>query len=694
MPRYKVKASDGKVLTVEAPDEQALDEAMHDYETGQHTVMGSSPEAPATPGFAARAGEAVLNAIPGRPSYEAFKGNAPWEQKASAVSGDVANAAALVAAGAGAGVRGVAKMAGAGAGLNLANNYLQGLNKGAGELGGKFSQAYSKLFGYPFQNRETPSVLQNFLAQIPQAVGETAGELAPSAALLALGGKLPGALESRAARAAGPAAEAQVARGAAQELAGRGYPVTESHAVPGDVRLKEALANPALSAEREAYLAKLGGAQAADLEKTLQPARVTEGPAASASLGANFQDTAAKALKERGASYGRMMDTVGEQQPGAHAGKALNQRILADLQSKGVDVKALKSKALLGNLTEYDLKGVQPGLSAADVQAAIRFGDLASQRAPMPADLAPLASNFAKAEGLFEKGANPGALKERANRMAVEEARKAIAAKDPSLVADFDKQRANYAQGANLADERSRYMPRMDAEGQPIRSEMTSPEQVFRKDVIGRGAQGVREWKSFLQNNGQDPAILEQMAVDHLDELAGGRSGKITAQSLKSAWQQLAGGKNAELGSELFSPATRAKVESLIQRMELSEKPLQVMGTQVRGGSQTQPLGAISEMGRKFGGSATGALMGALSGGPMGAGAGAVVGDLAQRVSSAFKEGKQRSFMANAPKAVGPEASVLKRAAAQRQVAALLRSLSGGLPPGLVPAQAALSTTR
>ncbi len=666
----------------------------------------AQPAQPEERGLGERAGQAVLNAIPGRGTYEAFSGGRPWEEKASAIGGDVANAAMLGAAGLGAGLGGIAKVAGAGAGLNLANDYLQDVNRKSGEVGGKLADM---LAGSP--KKDTPSVLRNFLAQVPQAIGETAGEFAPSAALLALGGKLPGAMRGRAAAMGAGNAEAAAARTAAQELAAKGYPATESHAVPGDVRLKQALANPALSAERDAYMAKLSQAQRADLESTLQPARLQEGPQATATLGGRFQKAASGALKERDTTYGRMMDLVSQAEKGVgevtgigqrtHAGELFNRRMEADLKRRGVDLNkivdpannlTLRDKALLpgSKLTQYD---VPPGMNAADVQATIKFGDVAKQQAPRPADLAPLASNFAKTEGLFQSGGSPSALQQRANRTAVTVSRETIAKADkasgnayPARLPVWERERANWAQGADLAGEQGKYQPRIDALGNEIRSEMTSPELVFRNDVITGGAQRVRQWKDFLGKNGQDPAILEHMALDHLDEMAGGASGNVTAASLKSAWQKLAGGKNAELGAELFSPQTAAKVEQVIQRMEQAERPLTVMGTPSRGGSPTSPLQRIGKLGREFGPSAVGLGVGGALGGPGGAALGAVAGEGLKRVGT----GMQRSFMERPPSSAMPGA---RRAAALQKMAGLIEALKSG-QRGVLPAQAALAAGR
>lgn len=706
MPRYKVQASDGKTLTIEAPDEHALDEAMSDYEAQSAPPPAAEPQAPS---LGQRAGEAVLSTIPGRGTYEAFKGGASGPQKASAISADIAQAALLVPQGLAGGVRGLARGAGAGAAFNLANDYLQGVNKSAGEAGGKIGDTLGKVTGYPFQERETPSVLRNFLAQIPQAVGETAGELAPSAAALFLAGKAPGMLGRGAAAAEGRAAAAAPGREAAQELTKRGYPATESHAIPGDVRLKQALTNPALSAEREAYMAKMGDAQRADLEGTLKPSRLEYGPEATAALGDRFQKSAANATKERSTAYGKMMDLVNQAEQGApevtgvgqrtHAGELFARRTEKDLARRGVNVEAIRQKALDGKLTQYD---VPPSMNAADVQATIKFADVAKKQAPRPADLAPLASNFAKSEGLFEKGGNPSALKQRANRTAVTVAQEVIKKADkasgpayPSRLPEWKKQRANWAQGAGLAEEQGKFKPRMDAEGQPIRSEMTSPEQVFTRDVISGGAQRVKQWKDYLGSNGQDPAIVERMAMDHLDTLAGGASGKVTAQSLKQAWQKLAGGKNVELGRELFSPETQAKVQQLISRMEQAEAPLAVMGTQVRNPSATSALQRLGQMGKNFGSGAVGMGAGAVVGGPGGAALGGLAGHALQKGVESVQAGRQAAFMARPPALAGPEMAAVRRAQAQQRVAALMESLKASMGGGKsLAAQAALSASR
>lgn len=187
MPRYKVKAFDGKTLTIEAPDEAALDEAMSDYES---QTKSSEPSADAqAPSPVAqepsRLKSALAGAIPGGQTYLASQNpDASFADKLGAASGDLMNAALMVGSG---GTAGLLKQAALGAGAGALAPELTKLSQYGSEKGGNLAKytPIGALAGLiPANTRSMPlQILRNS----PEMAGQIVGSALPQALLAFLG---------------------------------------------------------------------------------------------------------------------------------------------------------------------------------------------------------------------------------------------------------------------------------------------------------------------------------------------------------------------------------------------------------------------------------------------------------------------------------------------------------------------------
>lgn len=216
MPRYKVKAFDGKTLTIDAEDEAALDEAMQEYEGQSATQQAQAP------------------AMPERPVDEGFK-TAENVAKGAALIGGVGAPIAAIAGGA-ASLPILGGLAGA-AGAGLAANYAMEKTGAAPWL----RQTGQRLKDQAYQP-ETRSVPLNFILGMgAQAINpaallgnvlETAPQLAEAYAATK-GGAFGGQLGAAGLRAVPQGAEPQAL---ARTLTKAGLPVAEPVGVkPRDV---------------------------------------------------------------------------------------------------------------------------------------------------------------------------------------------------------------------------------------------------------------------------------------------------------------------------------------------------------------------------------------------------------------------------------------------------------------------------
>jgi osmotically-inducible protein OsmY len=640
MPKYKFSHG-GKnySVTANSPDEAGT---MIDAVVAELGGQTKALEAPQAPGMIERMKSGLVSSIPGMNTYKAATEGGSGSDLAASIGADLGQVGILGASAASGGVPLLAKAAGANAALGAATGALEPVIEASGKAGRAVGETLNPLQWLP---KNSTSVPLNMLRETAGTIGETAGELVPSAAMMFLGGKL-------AQGAAKPPVEIpkyqESVGGAMRPLSERGYPLTESHFQPGDVRLRGMMDNPALAEQAQAYTKKLEGAQGADYAATVKPPMAEFGDEATASLGNKFRESYKGAIEKRSAGYKAMMDRLGMGEgpdvtgigKKTHAGQAINKSILSELQNAGVDVKMAREKVLLGqDLTAYD---VPPNMSAADVSAIIKFGDVASQKAPKAAQLSDLASNFAKSEKLYEKGADSAGFKRKIRNMALDQAEQSITKMDemnkrqgykPELP-EFKKQRANWAQGSDIAEQKGAFVPRKDALGRNITSEMTSPELIFKKHIMTNGAENVKEFKSFLESNGQDPGLIRQMGLDYLDSKAGGK--ELSVPKFESAWK----GIDAEIKNEVFGKPTVKAIDELVSRLKKSREPLEVMGIQAKGGSPTNPKSRISqflespEKAKRLGATLGGAI-GIPIGGPVGSAAGAGLGYIAGDVLAA-----------------------------------------------------------
>ena len=615
------------------------------------TNQGSTQE----PGFyspgevASRAGQGLVSGVPGlRAGLNIAQGKdayAPGAEGAGQIAGDIGGTAAAIASG---GIAPLAKFAGLSAALNAA-----GVPQGAHALGTQVENQYDQWTGAnkPFESKGKGidmAMLANLAKQIPGAAEDTAVEALPAyfAGKAALGEAAPSTEPVNVPKVPVPA-EPTLTPGqlSAKDLQEHGYPVTAAHMTPGDTSLKAAMVNPATASEAAAYRAKLDAAMKADVTGPLEV-----GDKTTQQLGEDLQEAHQSALGARSKSYrdmlaladnprGPAMTDIGEL---THAGQSFAQSVDADVAKKldGLSLTQAKIKALTpggGGLTPYDVKA---GVNPDDVAAALKFSDLASQKAASPTQLADLASIFAKTEKLFQPGqggASSGGFLRDVQGKAVDLAGDILKKRDEAMGAPsvtqaaaypaWAEQRANWAKSADLVKqfEGKLSAPTTRLTGEEMYSQkMTSPEQIFQKHFANAGANKVSAYKDFLQSNGQDPALVEQMGKDWLADL--GEKSPNPVATIGRAWAKM----SPEWKQSVYSPETIAGVDQALERASRAEAPLKVLGTQAKNGSQTGALEAIKS-GTKAaamhgGATGTSAILGTLMGGPVGGIAGAGLG--------------------------------------------------------------------
>jgi len=164
---------------------------------------GQMTQAPA-PSALDRAGQGALaGAVPGYSTYKTATQGGSGTDIASAAAGDVANLAML-------GIGGPAKLASStalGGAIGAAGGALQPVAQGIGRAVGDVAAKMSPLSYIPPQASDSAWNPLNLLREVPRTLGETVGELAPQAALLALTGRLA----KGAAKGPAPLPEAAVA---------------------------------------------------------------------------------------------------------------------------------------------------------------------------------------------------------------------------------------------------------------------------------------------------------------------------------------------------------------------------------------------------------------------------------------------------------------------------------------------------
>lgn len=175
MPIYTVKAHDGKTLTIEAPDEAALDEAMSDYEA-------ENPVAPGAFSQGTLGGRALRGAAPVA-LIDAFGEGVPADQRAALLAGGIGQAAGTAASYLAGGPAGAAVNTALGAAVGAAQPYLEP----AARAGGSFMRRQFEKAASPITEHipeDSPSVALNFIKGTPGVIGESIGELAPMAPLM------------------------------------------------------------------------------------------------------------------------------------------------------------------------------------------------------------------------------------------------------------------------------------------------------------------------------------------------------------------------------------------------------------------------------------------------------------------------------------------------------------------------------
>ncbi len=429
----------------------------------------------------------------------------------------------------------------------------------------------------------------------------------------------------------------------ARELQKYGYPVTQSHVTPGDFKLKQAMGMPELAGESKAYQDKLDNAMRGDVGNALGVGAET-----TQTLGERAKDLYNSAKNQMGAKYKEMLGQAdnqrGPEMTGVgeltHAGKNLEKGIYADLAAQGLkitpDMKARALGVLDGAkpLGFYDMPSGS-SLNPDDVTAAIKFADLAGQKAPSAVSLNELARNFADSEGIFSRAGGPGAnrsgflrnIKNKATDMAGDLIKKRDEARGVANTAqaDFPKwneQRANWAKHADLVDQFNGKMGSAKTRGTSEKvysAEEISPEQLFTKEFKGAGVLKINEFKQFLKDNGQDPAIMENMAKDWLNDVGKSADPNAGFNAIAREWENLIPEKKAAL----FSPKTADAISAAIERGRSARQPLEVMGMQAKGNSVTAPKTALDRLlrtspisGNEAKGAAIGGTIGTLAGGP------------------------------------------------------------------------------
>lgn len=699
MPRYKVKAHDGKTLTIDAQDESALDEAMSDYESQSQSV----PEQAAplqTKEEGISTGRALAENVPFGPTMLRKADTGSFYGKGiDAVAqgaGDIGAGAGLVGAGLALGAAPVALGLGAGA-LAGAGLEKSGISPWLREKGQKFRDAG--------QVPQDQSVFKNFMSMLPREIGATSIEMIPSLSAGILGGlglKGAGKIASRAqgldAAPMPKQPSPQIIKAQELQKAGYGDILTKSHLDPNDTSLRGMMdLEPGPAKE---YTQRLKGAITKDFEKSVKPPSLTLGEEATGTLGKSYGKTFEGAMEARSKAYTDMMSRadsyIGPQITRigghAHAGKSFFKDFSEYLDSEGVNSKAIFKKIREGGkITEKDIP-LRSNLDAETVSAGATMAEDARLRAPSPIDLDGAINKYTRMQGLFEGRPDAAARFGKTVRgLGIKSVDRIIEAVDKMnakqghkpFKPDFDAQKANWAQGADVVDQYgSNYKARTDKLGQPIKTGMTSPEKIFEKDILTGGSQNIANLRKFLEDNGQSTAIIEEMGKDYLASRAMGVDG-FDVNKLETNYRKF----TPEQRVQIFKPETQKIIEQMIERGKQAAGPTgPEWGIPTNGGSPTAPkLGFMNKLKDPLKARATGATIGTAAGGAIGGLPGMAVGALIGERAGDFLQGRAargqfktaKAFMAPDPKLIENALAGNNPSAAAKVIGALARKYPG-----------------
>ncbi len=377
MPTYKVKAFDGKTLTVQADDESALDEAMQDYEA---SISKPAPESE---------GSIMANQLPFGPTFKTVaRGENPYTatpEGASAAFGDVGAAAGLGAAGLALGAAPVAAGVGLGAlagyGLEksgispLLREKANDIRAGAPEVA-PFSSPPSSLPDWL-----QPSMLKSMASQVPREAAATSVDLVPSVATMALSGlgvkglgKVGAGASKLPTQASGAAGLLQAEGGsltpAMLKVAGGGT----RNGIPAAVE-NLAKANPLTAGIIEKNQAKNVGAinKYAAME-------LPQGEIPKATMGQKLGETFEAFQKRRGGEVGAAKNAARSIQ--GEPGKFASDSIIKQLEDGGVpsnetgfDTASMTGRERLSKPVAETLVKVERDLRGATLEEAINYLD-------------------------------------------------------------------------------------------------------------------------------------------------------------------------------------------------------------------------------------------------------------------------------------------------------------------------------
>ena len=643
-----------------------------------------------------RAASSAAASLPGVQSVQALTNPAAQgPDKAAAVAGDVGNLAGLVAEIAAAPDTGglsvlvpVAAHLGAGAALGAAQGALAPVSAAMGQAGRALGESPLNPLNLIADRipENSGSVPLQFLKRVPGTLGEIGGEMLPASAVIALGGKVANALGAK------PPTPAGALPPDVQELQDHGYPITPAHLKVGDTSLKAATANPVLSntGDVPAYMKALANAQKADvgraLGSTLDPSQKT------AQLADKAGEAYNNALAERQSRYKAMIDLVDKPgtdlsipgTPPPHAGRMVAQKIMDDLKSQGVNIAAVMRKMVAGiPVTPLDV-----GTTKVTPQQAVvgmRFAKDAAQIAPKVTNVDDLVKTFTEDQNLFPQGgAGNKRVLQGLRGTIVDTMGDILKGRSPEAYKAWQAQRNNWHQTQGLVDAMQRVFPGEDRNGEPApySAKNTEPVKFFENKLLGQPDK-ITAFKDFLQRHGEDPGLVEEMGKDYLSGLGERAPKGREAEAVARGWRAM----SPETKAALFSPKTLVDVQAALDRATRAQAPLEVMGTQARGGSQTGALNNLATAG-KLGRAVAGKALPLAVGGGLGAAAGSMVGgpgavELGAGAGAALGRGVEHVLQQRAAAAQAARELAAGQAALRPPVLAPATPGRPGIPPAV-----------